>query len=105
MSLLPFLETITRVLNINGIPASQILVQHFTLWIGFLGAIFAARENKLLALTQESIFIKEAADNNLKTLKGHRSVGGLRASIYNAFPTEGVDVLANFMKDFELKYG
>ena len=53
----------------------------------------------------ESIFIKEAADNNLKTLKGHRSVGGLRASIYNAFPTEGVDVLANFMKDFELKYG
>ena len=53
----------------------------------------------------ESIFIKEAADNNLKTLKGHRSVGGLRASIYNAFPLKGVDVLANFMKEFELKYG
>ena len=63
MSLLPFLETITRLLNINGIPASQILVQHFTLWIGFLGAVFAARGNKLLALTQESIFIKEKEIN------------------------------------------
>ncbi len=48
-------------------------------------------------------FIKEAAASGLKTLKGHRSVGGMRASIYNAMPTEGVKALVDFMKDFELK--
>jgi phosphoserine aminotransferase len=46
-------------------------------------------------------FIKKASEQGLKGLKGHRSVGGLRASIYNAFPVEGVEVLASFMKDFE----
>lgn len=51
----------------------------------------------------EAQFIKEAAEKNLKTLKGHRSVGGIRASIYNAFPTEGVDALVAFMKEFEAK--
>jgi len=51
----------------------------------------------------EAQFIKEAAEKNLKTLKGHRSVGGIRASIYNAFPEEGVDALIAFMKDFEAK--
>jgi phosphoserine aminotransferase len=48
-------------------------------------------------------FIVEADSNNFKTLKGHRSVGGMRASIYNAFPTEGVDKLVSFMADFESK--
>lgn len=48
-------------------------------------------------------FIKEAAAIGLKTLKGHRSVGGMRASIYNAMPPEGVKALVDFMKDFELK--
>ncbi|MBE3072359.1 MAG: 3-phosphoserine/phosphohydroxythreonine transaminase, partial [Acidobacteria bacterium] len=38
-------------------------------------------------------------------LKGHRSVGGLRASIYNAFPEKGVDALVEFMKEFEKKNG
>ncbi|MDZ8119158.1 3-phosphoserine/phosphohydroxythreonine transaminase [Pontiella agarivorans] len=52
----------------------------------------------------EAQFIKEAAEKNLKTLKGHRSVGGIRASIYNAFPTEGVDALVAFMKEFEAKH-
>ena len=41
----------------------------------------------------------------MKGLKGHRSVGGIRASIYNAFPVEGVDALVSFMKDFEKKNG
>ncbi|HEY5622054.1 MAG TPA: hypothetical protein VIR77_05580, partial [Pontiella sp.] len=53
----------------------------------------------------EPVFIEEAGKQNLKTLKGHRSVGGIRASIYNAFPTEGVDALISFMKAFEAKYG
>ena len=41
----------------------------------------------------------------MSSLKGHRSVGGLRASIYNAFPMAGVDALVDFMKDFEKKNG
>ena len=41
----------------------------------------------------------------LDGLKGHRSVGGMRASIYNAFPEEGVDALVEFMKEFERKRG
>nr|MBA2647119.1 3-phosphoserine/phosphohydroxythreonine transaminase [Pyrinomonadaceae bacterium] len=41
----------------------------------------------------------------LDGLKGHRSVGGIRASIYNAFPREGVEALAAFMKEFEKKNG
>jgi phosphoserine aminotransferase len=48
-------------------------------------------------------FIAEAADNGFRELKGHRSVGGLRASIYNAFPEEGVRELASFMQEFEKK--
>jgi len=53
----------------------------------------------------EAAFVKEAAENNLKGLKGHRSVGGLRASIYNAFPPEGVETLVEFMKNFEAGNG
>ncbi len=48
-------------------------------------------------------FVKEAAASGFVTLKGHRSVGGMRASIYNAMPMEGVEKLAQFMRDFERK--
>lgn len=48
-------------------------------------------------------FIKESAENGLANLKGHRSVGGMRASIYNAMPVAGVEALVNFMKQFEAK--
>lgn len=47
-------------------------------------------------------FIKEATQAGLSTLKGHRTVGGMRASIYNAMPPEGVKKLVDFMKKFEL---
>lgn len=53
----------------------------------------------------EARFCSEAAAVGLKGLKGHRSVGGIRASIYNAFPVEGVDKLVEFMKDFERRNG
>jgi phosphoserine aminotransferase len=49
----------------------------------------------------EAQFVKEAAAKGMTSLKGHRSVGGIRASIYNAFPLEGVDALVAFMKEFE----
>ena len=53
----------------------------------------------------EKLFIDEAKKLGMSSLKGHRSVGGLRASIYNAFPMEGVDALVAFMKDFEKRNG
>ena len=46
-------------------------------------------------------FIKGAVARGLKTLKGHRTVGGMRASIYNAMPIDGVKVLVEYMKEFE----
>ena len=49
-------------------------------------------------------FVKEATANGFVNLKGHRSVGGMRASIYNAMPVEGVQALVNFMKEFEEKH-
>ena len=48
-------------------------------------------------------FVKEATEAGFVNLKGHRSVGGMRASIYNAMPKEGVEKLVEFMKDFEAK--
>ncbi len=53
----------------------------------------------------DSVFLEEAANAGLVTLKGHRSVGGMRASIYNAMPEEGVRVLVDFMADFEKRHG
>ncbi len=46
-------------------------------------------------------FVKEAKEAGLENLKGHRTVGGMRASIYNAMPYEGVEALVAFMKKFE----
>lgn len=53
----------------------------------------------------EKEFIKGAADQGLTELKGHRSVGGCRASIYNAMPVEGVEALCRFMKEFQRDHG
>ena len=50
-------------------------------------------------------FVKEAQEAGLENLKGHRTVGGMRASIYNAMPVEGVEALVNFMKNFEKENG
>ena len=53
----------------------------------------------------EKKFTTEATAQGMDGLKGHRSVGGIRASIYNAFPLEGVETLVSFMKEFERKNG
>jgi phosphoserine aminotransferase len=50
-------------------------------------------------------FVRQAADHQLASLEGHRSVGGIRASIYNAMPREGVETLVSFMKDFAAQNG
>ena len=52
----------------------------------------------------DKTFVKEAAAAGLVNLKGHRTVGGMRASIYNAMPYEGVEALVKFMKEFEAKH-
>ena len=52
----------------------------------------------------DALFVKEAKAAGFENLKGHRSVGGMRASIYNAMPYEGVEALVNFMAEFEAKH-
>ena len=51
---------------------------------------------------KDAAFVKFAASKGLVNLKGHRSVGGMRASIYNAMPMEGVKKLVAVMKEFEV---
>jgi phosphoserine aminotransferase len=53
----------------------------------------------------DAAFLADAGKRNLSGLKGHRSVGGMRASIYNAMPRAGVEALVSFMKDFEKQRG
>ena len=60
---------------------------------------------RLPAEDLEKKFVAEATAQGLDGLKGHRSVGGIRASIYNAFPHAGVEALVSFMKDFERRNG
>ena len=60
---------------------------------------------KLASEELEKSFVKESTAAGFDGLKGHRSVGGMRASIYNAFPEAGIDALVQFMKEFERKNG
>ena len=67
-----------------------------------------SRMNVTFRLGSEDLdkkFAKEATATGLDGLKGHRSVGGMRASIYNAFPEAGIDTLVEFMREFERKNG
>jgi phosphoserine aminotransferase len=65
-----------------------------------MNVTFRLRDEQL-----EDAFATEATREGLDGLKGHRSVGGLRASIYNAFPEAGVDALVQFMREFERTHG
>jgi phosphoserine aminotransferase len=53
----------------------------------------------------DEAFLKGAVERGMVQLKGHRSVGGMRASIYNAMPIEGVRTLVGYMREFEKKHG
>jgi phosphoserine aminotransferase len=61
---------------------------------------FTLRDSSL-----DAAFLKGAAERGMVQLKGHRSVGGMRASIYNAMPLEGVQCLVDYMRDFEARHG
>ena len=67
-----------------------------------------SRMNVPFFLKDESLndaFLAGAKERNLLQLKGHKSVGGMRASIYNAMPVEGVQALVEYLKEFEKKHG
>ncbi len=67
-----------------------------------------SRMNVPFILADEALdgsFLEQAEKNGLLALKGHRSVGGMRASIYNAMPEQGIDALIDFMRDFANRYG
>jgi phosphoserine aminotransferase len=53
----------------------------------------------------DEAFLKGAKERGMVQLKGHRSVGGMRASIYNAMPVEGVQALVAYMRDFAARHG
>jgi phosphoserine aminotransferase len=61
---------------------------------------FTLKDSKL-----DEPFLKGAVERGMVQLKGHRSVGGMRASIYNAMPIEGVRALVDYMREFEKKHG
>ena len=60
---------------------------------------------KLRDESLDAEFLKGAEARGMLQLKGHRSVGGMRASIYNAMPNEGVKALVQYMKEFEARHG
>ena len=75
---------------------------------GFYKGVVRNKDRSLMNVTfrlpseeLEKKFVAQAVENNLVGLKGHRSVGGCRASIYNAMPYEGVETLVDFMKKFK----
>ena len=69
---------------------------------------YRSRMNVVFTLVDEnlnSLFLKKSMENGLANLKGHRFIGGMRASIYNAMPESGIDTLVDFMQWFEKQYG
>lgn len=77
-------------------------------YLNDIPAGFRSHMNIPFKLTDETLngrFVEEAEQAGLSSLKGHRSVGGMRASIYNAMPIEGINALINFMTEFENKAG
>jgi len=111
--------TMKWLLSIGGLPAIARINQRkaATLYAeidrtGFYRGTAQADSRSLMNVTfrlateaLEALFVKESTAAGLDGLKGHRAVGGMRASIYNAFPDEGVAALVDFMREFERKHG
>jgi phosphoserine aminotransferase len=101
------LEAVEKV-NIRKADTLYAEIDRTGFYRGHAAADSRSRMNVTFRLPSEELekkFIKESTTAGLDGLKGHRSVGGLRASIYNAFPEEGVDALVQFMQEFERKNG
>jgi len=89
-------ETLYRAIDNSDFYSNPVSVK-FRSW---MNVPFLLADEKL-----NSLFLERSKDADLLALKGHRSVGGMRASIYNAMPQDGVDALVSFMKDFEKDFG
>ena len=77
-------------------------------YVNNIPAQHRSRMNVVFTLAESALtdlFIKEADAQGLKNLRGHRSVGGLRASLFNAMPMAGAEKLSQFMKDFAERHG
>ncbi|MCC5926581.1 MAG: 3-phosphoserine/phosphohydroxythreonine transaminase [Bacteroidetes bacterium] len=101
---------IKAVEKVNEAKAAQLYteIDKDDFYRGTAEAASRSRMNVTFRLPSEDLekkFVKEAAALHLDGLKGHRSVGGIRASIYNALPRESVDTLVSFMVDFRAKNG
>ena len=89
-------ETLYRAIDNSDFYSNPVSVKYRS----WMNVPFLLADEKL-----NSVFLERSKDADLLALKGHRSVGGMRASIYNAMPQEGVDALVNFMNDFEKDFG
>ncbi len=94
----------------RNLTKANVLYDYMDSTDGFYKGTAAKEDRSLMNVTfrlpnedLEKKLIAEATEKGFNGLKGHRSVGGLRASIYNAFPPNGVDDLVEFMKDFKAK--
>ena len=95
-----------------------IVALQYPMWLGKGGWLQVRETDRQMALQREvnaklklrndaldGAFLKGAEAAGLTQLKGHRSVGGMRASIYNAMPQQGVQALVEYMREFERKHG
>lgn len=86
----------------------QVIEQHPDFYKNSILPAYRSRMNITFQLPDESLndrFVKEAEEQQMVSLKGHRVIGGIRVSLYNAMPMEGVEKLAEFMQDFIKKNG
>ena len=113
VGLIPILLPIALVDSLSMTPLGLVALtsilagpRRYATAFGLLSGLFFSYLIMALAfLFGLSAFLAQAKDAGLVTLKGHRSVGGMRASIYNAMPQEGIDKLVGFMADFEKNNG
>ncbi len=95
-------------LNIEKAKKIYDVIDSSEFWRGTAKKEFRSDMNITFRLATEELekkFLDEAKALGMSSLKGHRSVGGIRATVYNAFPMEGVDALVKFMKEFEARNG
>jgi phosphoserine aminotransferase len=82
-------------------------IDNSSLYINRVAKDCRSRMNVPFYLHDENLnelFLKGASERRLLQIKGHKSVGGMRASIYNAMPLDGVQTLVTYMRDFESQY-
>lgn len=101
---------VTEIEKINRYKAGLLydFIDNSSLFKGTANKEYRSLMNATFVTGDENLdkeFVSQAAKAGLVNLKGHRSVGGMRASIYNAMPVEGVEALVDFMKKFELENG